>query len=132
MTKKSLDVYTFDVSGRLTSIADKNGNTTTLAYGNASFPTRVTTVTDPAGQALTFAYDGNGYLTSVTDFASPLRTVLYAYTAGRLTQVTDVLGQHITYSYDANGYLATITDQRRGHGTEEHLDAGPRDAAAQW
>lgn len=112
VTRKNLDRYNFDTTGRLTGIIDKNGNATTLAYNNGTWPNRVTEVTDPANRTLTLAYDANGFLTSVTDCASPPRVVQYAYTSGRLTAVTDVLGHTIQYSYDPNGWLATIIDQR--------------------
>ncbi len=111
VTCTNLDVYRFDSSGHLLSIADKNSNTTTITY-DAQQPRRITKVTDPVGRELAFGYDGNGLLTSVTDFASPQRVVQFSYTNNRLTRVTDVLGHHIDYTYDSNGYLATVTDQR--------------------
>ena len=113
VTRRNLDAYQFDANGRLTSIADKNGNLTVLAYDDLGFPDLVTGITDPAGRVLTLSYDPNtGLLQSVTDFAVPPRVTEYSYTTSRLTQVTDVLGNTIGYEYDGNGYLETITDQR--------------------
>ncbi|MCK4660605.1 MAG: RHS repeat protein [Phycisphaerae bacterium] len=112
LTRKNLEVYRFDSGGRLTSIADQNENTITLAYNDPSVPDFVTGVTDPAGRTLVLDFNSNGLLGSVTDFASPPRTVQYSYTGGRLTQVTDALGNTIGYGYNGNGYLETLTDQR--------------------
>ncbi|MFA6424700.1 MAG: SUMF1/EgtB/PvdO family nonheme iron enzyme [Phycisphaerae bacterium] len=105
--KKNLDAYNFDSLGRLSTIIDKNGNATSLAY-NDSDPNCVTSITDPANRAITLQYQ-SGRLAGISDFAS--RSVGYAYTGGRLTQVTDVNGQPISYAYDPNGYLKTITNQ---------------------
>ena len=112
VTRTNLDVYRFDNIGRLASIADKNSNTTTIAY-DPVHTRQVTTVTDPASRVLGFNYDGDGPLTSVTaGFVVPPRVVHFAYTSGRLTRVTDVLGRYIDYGYDTNDYLATVEDQR--------------------
>ncbi len=47
----------YDASGRLTSMADRNGNTTSLAYNGAG---QLASVTDPGGRALTFTYEPGG------------------------------------------------------------------------
>jgi RHS repeat-associated protein len=112
VTKKDLSVYRFDVVGRLTSMADKNGNTVTLAYEDADFPEFVTEVTDAVGRSLTLVYTEDGLLDSVSDFASPSRTVQYSYTGGRLSEVTDMLGNTVQYTYTGNDQLETIIDQR--------------------
>jgi RHS repeat-associated protein len=111
VTRKNLDKYNFDTSGRLISIADKNGNTISLSYLHPMDPNLVTAVSDTAGRTIALGYTGT-MLTSVSDFDSPPRTVQYSYTGGRLTQVTDVMNHTIQYGYDPNGYLRTITDQR--------------------
>ena len=56
VTMTNLDVYQFDAAdGRLITITDKNGNTSTLAYTNGDFPGAVTEVTDPAGPGESYA-----------------------------------------------------------------------------
>jgi RHS repeat-associated protein len=112
VTKRNLDVYQFDSSGRLTSMADKNGNTITLVYDEPGFPDLVTEVTDPVGRSLILSYTDGGLLETITDFAYPPRTVHHSYTDGLLSEVTDVEGQTIHYTYTENGQLETITDQR--------------------
>ncbi len=131
-TLKDGIVQTFDVFGNLTSIKDRNGNTTTLTYGsyvNGQLSTQVltgvidltgraltitnsngkiTTIIDPAGNAYTFTYTGN-LLIAVTD---PLGNAWhYTYDAsGRILTKTDPAGFTTTYTYDGNGMLTSATD----------------------
>jgi len=73
---------TFTAAGALASIADRNGETTTLGYAGAN----LATVTEPGGRALTVTYAG-----------------------AHISKVTDPLGQSVTYTYDAAGNLVTST-----------------------
>jgi RHS repeat-associated protein len=100
-------VYHFSSSGVLLTIADRNGNTTALAYSGSN----LTTVTDPSGRTLTFTYDGSNRITSVTD---PLgRATAYTYDGnGDLVSVADPAGQTTSYTYDASHRMLTITDPR--------------------
>ena len=93
------NTYTFDNTGRLTSIADPNGNAATLTYCDSG-PCTVGTYTFSAGQ-----------LESVTD-ASGTRTIWFAYgTNGLVQSVTDPLGQVTTYAYVAGtNDLSSVTD----------------------
>lgn len=105
VTRGDQAIYTFDAAGRLVSLADKNGNTTTLSYT----ANRLTAITAPDGRALQLAYDGQGRLSQLTDPIS--RTVSYTYTtAGRSATVIDRGGGQTTYGYNPDGYLATLTD----------------------
>jgi len=107
LTKKNQMVYLFDASGRLVSIADRNGNTLTLIYtgGNLS------SVTDTAGRNISFTYDASGHLTKITDPIN--RTVQFTYdTAGNMISATDVRGQTTQYTYDTSHQLLTVTDPR--------------------
>ncbi len=101
--------WTFDASGRLTAIADRYGNRSTVHYNTFG---HMTSVDDPAGRgSLTFGYDAtSGLLTSVTDWSG--RAVRYAYDAqGRLHTVTDRENQVTIYAYDGTtSHLTTITD----------------------
>lgn len=108
---KSLTVWSFDPSGRLSRIEDRYGNRSNLVYDANG---RLTSVSDPAGRgSLTLGYTGN-LLTSVTDWASPVRTVTYQYDgSGRLWKVTDREIQTTTFGYDgASSRLASMTDAR--------------------
>lgn len=123
-TLKDGTLQTFDASGILISIKDRNNNTTTLSYsgGNLVAVTdspgrslsitassgRITSITDPAGQTYNFTYNGN-LLTAVTDPAGNAWN--YTYDAnGRMLTKTDPAGFQTNYAYDANGMLTSATD----------------------
>ncbi|MBI5017187.1 MAG: choice-of-anchor D domain-containing protein [Deltaproteobacteria bacterium] len=119
----------FDAAGRLTAVADRNGNTTTLSYTGA-LPT---TLTDPVGRVVGLTYDVQGRLTGLID---PLgRTVAYAYDGqGDLVSVTDPLAQVTAYTYDGQHQMLTATDPR-GHAfvtnvydSEKRVVSAQRDA----
>ncbi len=84
----------------LTSISDRNSNTTLIAYaiGMNSMP-RISSVKDPVNRQLTFAYQtGTNYISSITD---PLnRHINFTVTDGRLVNFKDAKTQQTTYSYD--------------------------------
>ena len=80
--RQSSEALTFTATGTLTSIADRNGETTTLTYVGG----KLATVTEPGGRALTVTYTGS-----------------------HITKVTDPLGRAVSYSFDGSGDLATVT-----------------------
>ncbi len=111
-TAPDQSTLTFDACGRLTALADRYGNISTLAYEPSTY--RLLRVTDPAGRgSLEFAYDAlTGRLRSVTDWIA--RQVRYEYDpSGRLWKVTDRQGVVTTFGYDGTSMrLATIDDGR--------------------
>jgi RHS repeat-associated protein len=110
-TRNEREVFQFDSSGRLSSIRDLNGETTTLGYNPTSG--KLATVTDAAGRVMTFTWSGDR-ITKVVGPGSPGREVLYSYDASlRLTGVTDVAGGKWVYSYDTSGRLSTVRDPNR-------------------
>jgi RHS repeat-associated protein len=103
LTRRGGDQLVFNSSGQLTSLVDRNGNTTTLAYAGGL----LSTVTDPGNRVLTFGWTGSS-ITSVHDSASPNRTVSYTYNgSGDLTDVQDVAGGHTDFAY-TNHLLVTL------------------------
>jgi RHS repeat-associated protein len=89
----------FLVSGpvyRLTSIADRNGNTTTLTYSGGN----LVSVTDTYGRVLSFAYNAQNHLSSVKDPDGRVTTFQYGSTGHLLTKMTDPNGKSIQYTYN--------------------------------
>jgi RHS repeat-associated protein len=118
LTKKDKTVYIFkSIAGtlflvggpvwRLTSIVDRNGNTTTLAYTGGN----LTAVTDTYGRALTFAYNAQSHLTSVADPDGRVTKFQYDVTGHMLTTVTDPLGNTIQYTYNSLYQITSKTDK---------------------
>ena len=108
----------FDLTtGKLLSIADRNGNTTTLSY-DASY--RVVTVTDPASRHLYFTYASPSSFLATgvsSDFGVSLS---YSYDQmGRLTQVTKPDSTTVSFQYDSNGYISSVLDNN-GKVLESH------------
>jgi YD repeat-containing protein len=109
LTFQNGEKRTFDInSGSLTSIIDRNGNTTTLAYDGTN---RLTTVTDAASRHLTFSY-ANGNSRLVSGVSSDVGISLsYAYdNQGRLTQVTKPDLTTISFQYDPNSFISAVLD----------------------
>lgn len=107
------ETETYDVSGRLLSIADDNGVATTLTYSDTSTdpaiapgPGLLIAVTDPQGRVLSLSYDAQG----------------------RLSKVADPAGQSATYAYDTGGNLAKVT--YADNSTRQYLYAEAAYAAA--
>ncbi|MDF4026305.1 RHS repeat-associated core domain-containing protein [Luteibacter sp. PPL201] len=103
----------YDATGRLQSIADDNGLTTTLAYSDASTAPAVApaaglliSVTDPQGRVLALRYDAKS----------------------RLASVTDPSGLAVTYTYADNGNLVKVTYPDQS--TRQYVYSEPAYAAA--
>jgi RHS repeat-associated protein len=110
-------VFKFAEEGRLLSEADRNGNTTTLAY-NAN--KQLETVTDPAGRQLTFAHNSEGFVESAMD---PMgHTVKYSYESGNLASVTEPgeATPRWQFKYDGSHRLTKVTNGRGGATTNEY------------
>ncbi|PYU79254.1 MAG: hypothetical protein DMG50_24465 [Acidobacteria bacterium] len=95
-------------SGMLTSIIDRNGNTTTLTYDGAN---RLVTVTDPVSRHLTFTY-GSSSSHLVTGVSSDAGISLsYAYDGqNRISQVTNPDLTTISFGYDSQSRIISVTD----------------------
>ena len=92
-------VYSFNSSGALIRIEDRNGNALTVTQALVG-PTQAI---DGLGRALVFFYDSDGKLSRVQDHSS--RSVAAGYTSGNLTSWTDASGRATVYSYTSGGGL---------------------------
>jgi RHS repeat-associated protein len=108
LVEKHGTTYSFDATGRLTAITDRNGNVTSLTYDASG---RLDLVTDPAGRTLDFDYGANNKVATVTDPGD--RVFRYGYDGNdNLTDVTDPLDRTTVYTYDIENRLVSITDAR--------------------
>jgi RHS repeat-associated protein len=115
-TSAETDPNGLPLNGRLQSVSDALGETTSYAYNLATNTTTVTYPADAGGNigTATMVYDSYGMLLSSTD---PLgHTTTNVYDANHnLISVTDPLGNTNSYTYDSNGnktsstYPATLT-----------------------
>lgn len=96
--------YTFEESGRLRRVEDRNGVGSTYAYEASGL---LTSVTDDAGRVATLRYD-SGLLVEVA--LADGRTVGYGYDGELLTSVRDVRGGVTRYSHDGDARLTAVTD----------------------
>ncbi len=119
-------VYTYDNMGRLQTVTDPTGVTTSQTYTESG---DLESIVYPQGGGITYGYDEYGRL--VEEKLSIGTTYTYEYNAesnvaaytngrgqettytydkaGRITGYTDELGT-VTYSYDANGNVVKITE----------------------
>lgn len=109
LTSKALISETFDSTGHLKSISDRNGQGPLFQY-TGSILTGVT----GSGRSLTISHDpATGNISQVT--GSDGRHVSYTYDAsGRLATFVDATGATTSYGYDAGGRLNQVTDAN-GH-----------------
>ena len=82
--RKNQEVFSFRLDGKLTQIADRNGNAVTLTYDGSGY---LIQVRDPFGRLVAFDND----------------------VLGRLTRITDPIGRVVSFTYDADGNLATAS-----------------------
>gem|GEM_PF-4115262 len=94
ITSTSITTFSYDDTGRLTSIVNGKGYTTSFEY---NYFDQVTKVTDPMGYSVLFSYDLNGNLSSYTDKEG--NVTLQQYDAkDRLTKITKP-NNHVTSIY---------------------------------
>ncbi|MCP4166316.1 MAG: hypothetical protein GY759_10535 [Chloroflexi bacterium] len=137
----------FNPSGRLTRIADRNGNVQELTYeaNGESIPEgawglvdRLISITDSSGGTYHFSYGAQGYVSRVTDPAGR-QYMLDHDEQGDLISITDPLGRITHYGYDENHLLGDFTypegnttkltyDERRRLLTHEDALGGVRTA----
>ena len=97
---------TFDTTGRVTSLADRNENVIQYIYNGSG---RLMRIAGPGDRAIVLGYNVGGRVTQASGPGA--RTVTYGYdAAGNLATVTDFAGQTRSYGYDANHCLVSAVD----------------------
>jgi RHS repeat-associated protein len=129
--RTSRQVISFNADGQPTSIADRNGNSTTIGY-TGSNPTSVTSTAGPvAARSATLSYnattrtltatqtsgsstrhidyvkDANSNLTSIVDAES--KTTTFGYTSGNLTTISSPAGGTMTFGYDSSNRVVSVS-----------------------
>jgi RHS repeat-associated protein len=102
---------------RLESVTDRDGNTTTLSYGEHE---ELTTITDPDGRKVKLTYNGEGLVERVED---PMGHVVeYAYEGENLASVTlpGEASPRWQFKYDGSHELTEMIDGRGGKTTNEY------------
>lgn len=122
--RQTRQLTTFDVDGQPVSIADRNGNVTSIGYSGAGNPNSVTSSAGPvAARTATLTYsattftltatqtsgassrnvkwvkDANSFLTSIVDANG--KTTSFGYTGGLLSSITSPTGAVITFTYES-------------------------------
>lgn len=128
-TLEATTVYNYDNYGRLISVVDPEGNTTSSVYDD--FNREIESI-DGVGESTTYTYDdATGDL---LETMTPLGiTTTYTYDVlGRMTSITNGLGDTLSYIHekfkfsieDPNGNLASIIYDRDGRAIEKIDPAG--------
>ena len=125
LTTAVLLSFGHDLSGRLTSITDRDGNVTSVQRDAQGNPTAIAS---PYGQTTTLSVDGNGYLASITNPNQESVQLQYKppvsgdyHTGGLLSQLTDPRSGVHLFEHDANGFLTKDTPP---DGAYQSLDRG--------
>ena len=113
-TRRGSQTLRFSSTGVLQSMADHNGETTTLSYASG----KLSTITDSGGRALTVTWTG-AHVTRVSD--PPGHAVAYAYdAAGNLTTITAPDGAVATFGYDSSHRVISMLDPQQQSATSKH------------
>lgn len=106
---KDGQIYRFDSSGRLASVADRYGSVATVEYSDVSGVQRISAVHNQLGQSLTFGYDSRARIRLVTDNAG--RQVALDYDGlDNLRSVTKPNGEIVQYRYNSLDQMTEIID----------------------
>lgn len=112
-TSTVLYQFNYDSAGRLTSIADADGNTITIERDTSGNPSAILS---PFGQRTDLTSDPNGYLASVANPAGETHRVTYT-ADGLLTEFKDPKGNSSKMEYDEMGRLKNDTNAAGGSQT---------------
>jgi RHS repeat-associated protein len=113
VTNTTLYTFTYDASGLIASVKDRNDLVTTIerdGVGNAA------AIVAPGGQRTTLTVGTDGYLAAIANPAG--ETSAYTYNAGGLlASLTDPRSQIHAFTFDADGRLTKDADPAGGSTT---------------
>lgn len=101
-------IYSFNSTGQLTAIENRNGATLTITPG----PNGPTQVSDGLGRSLRFTYAG-ARLSRVEDHTG--RAISFQHSGNNLVSFTDAAGARFSYAYAANSALMTSETMPEGN-----------------
>lgn len=113
LTNADKYVFAYDGAGRLTTVTDGDGNTTTIQRDASGKPTGIFS---PYNQLTTLALDANNYLSAITNPAGAANQFTYTADGLMLTE-KDALNNQNTFTYDAVGRLVRDDDAATGFQT---------------
>ena len=102
--------FTYDGAGRLASVTDGDGNTTTVEHDGAG---AAKAIVAPGGQRTPLTVNASGFLATVTDPVGGVTQLDYA-AGGLLTDLTDPKAHHHHFVYAADGLLEQDQDGAGG------------------
>lgn len=132
-------VVTFDGDGTPTSVADKNGNTATIAnaggvpvsvvapagpsaartasvsYSSATHTTTISQTNGALTRNVKYVKDSNSNLTGFVDAEG--HTTTFAYSGGRITSITSAAGAVTNFSYDSTGKVMQVDQLNTSSGS---------------
>ncbi|TMH32688.1 MAG: RHS repeat protein [Betaproteobacteria bacterium] len=99
--------FTYDAAGRVSTVKDHSGATSSQLVFTYRTATNSTAITDGNGQVWTYRYDATTQqlteiLTPTVDGAALSTTFTYD-ASGNLVSITDARNNTVTYGYDSNG-----------------------------
>ncbi len=98
--------YSFDLTGKLTQITDRNNNTISLSYNDQS---QLISITDTVARQINLYYNSQGMISTLTDPVG--RSFTYNYDSrSNLVTVTDPLSHATNYEYDPNHNITRKID----------------------
>jgi RHS repeat-associated protein len=95
----------YDILGRLTTVTDQLGNTTTITYNNQG---KTQSIAQPLNRVNQYQYRSDGVLQQVSNALNNATSYCYDQ-FGRVRQVQDANGNNYQFTYDAWGRLSQET-----------------------
>ena len=102
LTGQALLTFAYNPQGRLVSITDADGNSTTIVRDASG---QATGILSPYGQLTTLTIDADGLLSSIQTPTTDTYTMTYWSAAGLLKTFRTPRGLESTFTYDAEGRL---------------------------